>query len=113
MLRDDGLRVSIDSMNVAEIAAAAKAGAELVLSVNATNRARGRRLGQRGRRRARRPADLGGLDDTINALTKAGVPSASTRSWSRSASASPRRWAGISKSAAAIPTPRCSWASAT
>lgn len=36
-LRDQGHRVSIDSLNVLEIAAAAEAGAELVLSVNSTN----------------------------------------------------------------------------
>jgi dihydropteroate synthase-like protein len=38
MLCDQGFRVSIDSLNPVEIAAAVKAGAELVLSVNATNR---------------------------------------------------------------------------
>ncbi|HND53219.1 MAG TPA: DUF6513 domain-containing protein, partial [Pirellulaceae bacterium] len=37
-LKDAGLRVSIDSLNPAEIAPAVAAGAELVLSVNATNR---------------------------------------------------------------------------
>ncbi|MDG2385586.1 MAG: DUF6513 domain-containing protein [Pirellulaceae bacterium] len=37
-LRDEGLRVSIDSFQIDEIKAASKAGAELVLSVNATNR---------------------------------------------------------------------------
>ncbi len=37
MLRDLGLRVSIDSMNVTEVSAAVKAGAELVLSVNSQN----------------------------------------------------------------------------
>ncbi|MAT69749.1 MAG: dihydropteroate synthase [Planctomycetaceae bacterium] len=36
-LRDAGHRVSIDSMHVGEIAAATRAGAELVLSVNSTN----------------------------------------------------------------------------
>jgi dihydropteroate synthase-like protein len=39
MLRDEGLRVSIDSLQPEEIALAAQAGAELVLSVNSTNRA--------------------------------------------------------------------------
>jgi dihydropteroate synthase len=77
-LRDTGLRVSIDSMNVAEIAAAAKAGAELVLSVNATNRAAAADWGievvvvpdQMA------PGDSPGanLDATLAALTKAGVP---------------------------------------
>ena len=38
-LRDEGLRVSIDSFDPLEVAAATKAGAELVLSVNAGNRA--------------------------------------------------------------------------
>ena len=37
-LRDDGLRVSLDSFDPAEAQLAAKAGAELVLSVNRTNR---------------------------------------------------------------------------
>ena len=37
-LVDEGHRVSVDSLNPVEIAAAARAGAELVLSVNATNR---------------------------------------------------------------------------
>ncbi|MEC9091400.1 MAG: DUF6513 domain-containing protein, partial [Planctomycetota bacterium] len=36
-LRDQGFRVSVDSLNPLEIAPAAKAGAELVLSVNSTN----------------------------------------------------------------------------
>jgi dihydropteroate synthase len=39
MLRDEGLRVSIDSLDPREIEPAARAGAELVLSVNSTNRA--------------------------------------------------------------------------
>ena len=73
-LRDDGLRVSIDSMNVAEIAAAAKAGAKLVLSVNATNRAAAADWGIEVVAVPDTPADLGGLDDTINALNKDGVP---------------------------------------
>jgi dihydropteroate synthase len=37
LLRDEGTRVSIDSMNPAEIEPAVRAGAELVLSVNSTN----------------------------------------------------------------------------
>ena len=37
-IKDVGLRVSIDSLNPDEIAPAVKAGAELVLSVNSTNR---------------------------------------------------------------------------
>jgi dihydropteroate synthase-like protein len=72
-LRDAGLRVSVDSMNVAEIAAAAKAGAELVLSVNATNRAAAADWGIEVVAVPDTPADLGGLDATVEALTKAGV----------------------------------------
>jgi dihydropteroate synthase-like protein len=37
LLRDEGTRVSIDSMNPAEIEPAVRAGAELVLSVNSSN----------------------------------------------------------------------------
>ena len=37
-LRDNGHRVSVDSLNPAEISAATQAGAELVLSVNSSNR---------------------------------------------------------------------------
>jgi dihydropteroate synthase-like protein len=73
MLRDAGLRVSVDSMNVAEIAAAAKAGAELVLSVNSTNRAAAADWGIEVVAVPDHPADLGGLDDTVNVLAKAGV----------------------------------------
>jgi dihydropteroate synthase-like protein len=73
-LRDAGHRVSIDSMNPAEIAAAAKAGAELVLSVNATNRAAAADWGIEVVAVPDTPLDLGGLDDTLNELTKSGVP---------------------------------------
>jgi dihydropteroate synthase-like protein len=73
-LRDAGHRVSIDSMSAAEIAAAAKAGAELVLSVNASNRAAAADWGIEVVAVPDTPADLGGLDDTLNHLTKTGVP---------------------------------------
>jgi dihydropteroate synthase-like protein len=73
LLRDAGHRVSIDSMNVTEIGAAAKAGAELVLSVNATNRATAADWGVEVVAVPDTPHDLGGLDETINALTKAGI----------------------------------------
>jgi dihydropteroate synthase-like protein len=73
-LRDESLRVSIDSMDVAEIAAAAKAGAELVLSVNATNRDAAADWGAEVVAIPDVPATLGGLDDTLDVLTKAGVP---------------------------------------
>jgi dihydropteroate synthase-like protein len=79
-LRDEGLRVSVDSMNVVEIAAAAKAGAELGLSVNASNRAAAADWGIEvvavpdQFAPGDSPGANYGLDDTINALTKAGVP---------------------------------------
>ena len=107
-LRDGGHRVSIDSFDPVEVAAAVAAGADLVLSVNATNRDRAGRLGRRGRgdprpagdaRRARR-------DDRRRSIARA-FRSASTRSSSRSASASRHRWAVTSRSAAAIPRRRC------
>jgi len=106
-LRDRGHRVSIDSFDPVEVALAVAAGADLVLSVNATNRERADEWGvevvpsptSRGRstgwtRRSRRS-------------TGAGSRSASIRSWSRSVSVSRRRWADSSRSAVAIPTPRC------
>jgi dihydropteroate synthase-like protein len=73
LLRDHGLRVSVDSMNVAEIAAAAKDGAELALSVNSSNQAAAADWGIEVVAVPDNPADLGGLDDTVNVLTKAGV----------------------------------------
>jgi dihydropteroate synthase len=73
-LHGEGLRVSIDSLNVAEIAAAARAGAELVLSVNATNRHAASDWGVEVVAIPDTPADLGGLDTTLDALAKAGVP---------------------------------------
>ena len=79
-LRDAGHRVSIDSMNVAEIAAAAKAGAELALSVNATNRATAADWGIEVVAVPDQitPGDSSRtkyeLDDTLNVLSKSGVP---------------------------------------
>jgi dihydropteroate synthase-like protein len=72
-LRDEGMRVSIDSLNVAEIAAAAAAGAELVLSVNGSNRHAAGDWGVEVVAIPDTPADLAGLDATLDALTKAGV----------------------------------------
>lgn len=72
-LRDLGLRVSIDSLNVEEIALAAKAGAELVLSVNATNR---EAAADWGIEVVVIPDDfptLGGLHDTIELLASQNV----------------------------------------
>jgi dihydropteroate synthase len=72
-LRDEGLRVSVDSLNVAEIAAAAKAGAELVLSVNATNRAAAADWGVEVVAIPDVPADLAGLDATVDELSQRNV----------------------------------------
>ena len=58
-LRDDGHRVSIDSLDPREIEPAVRAGAELVLSVNSSNRDGGPRLGLRSGRRAGRSAHAG------------------------------------------------------
>lgn len=72
-LRDAGYRVSIDSMNVAEIAAAAKAGAELVLSVNHTNRDAAPDWGCEVVVLPDVPGTLDGLEATVEQLAKAGV----------------------------------------
>ncbi|MGC3966499.1 MAG: DUF6513 domain-containing protein [Pirellulales bacterium] len=74
MLRDDGLRVSIDSMNPVEIAAAARNGAELVLSVNSQNRAAAADWGIEVVIVPDDPATLAGLDETIEYVAAAGVP---------------------------------------
>jgi len=73
-LRDEGHRVSIDSLNVKEIAAATAAGAELVLSVNGSNRDAAADWGCEVVVIPDDPATLGGLDDTIEKLAVAGVP---------------------------------------
>jgi dihydropteroate synthase-like protein len=73
-LRDVGHRVSIDSLNPAEIAPAVAAGAELVLSVNSTNRAHARDWGAEVVVTPDVPATLEGLDETIDELAMAGVP---------------------------------------
>ncbi|MDP6556168.1 MAG: DUF6513 domain-containing protein [Pirellulaceae bacterium] len=73
-LRDAGHRVSIDSLNPAEIAPAVGAGAELVLSVNSSNRDAA--LGW-GCEVVVIPDDiptLAGLDDTVDLLARHGVP---------------------------------------
>jgi dihydropteroate synthase-like protein len=77
-LRAEGLRVSIDSFNPAEVELAVAAGAELVLSVHSGNRETARAL------HARYgcefvvvpdiPAELRGLEETVAALHGWGVP---------------------------------------
>jgi dihydropteroate synthase-like protein len=72
-LRGEGLRVSLDSFNPAEAAAAAAAGADLVLSVNATNRDAARAWGCAVVVVPDVPATLEGLDRTVEVLDAAGV----------------------------------------
>ncbi len=74
MLRGEGLRVSIDSMNPVEIAAAAKAGAELVLSVNSQNREAAKDWGCEVVVVPDDPRTLAGLDATIEYVAAARIP---------------------------------------
>lgn len=73
-LRDVGLRVSIDSLNPAEIVSAVAAGAELVLSVNSTNREQAVDWGVEVVAIPDVPATLDQLDETVEWLATAGVP---------------------------------------
>lgn len=73
-LRDLGLRVSIDSFDSTEIELAVKAGAELVLSVNASNRERALDWGAEVVAIPDRPGSLDGLDATIDFLSGKDVP---------------------------------------
>jgi dihydropteroate synthase len=73
-LRDEGLSVSIDSFDPREVAAAIAAGAELVLSVNSSNRTAARSWGCEVVAVPDVPADLTGLDATVEALLGWGVP---------------------------------------
>ena len=72
-LVDAGLRVSIDSFEPREIAAAARAGASLVLSVNSTNVAAAADWGVEVVAVPDVPATLEGLDETIERLAAEGV----------------------------------------
>ncbi|HZY83522.1 MAG TPA: DUF6513 domain-containing protein, partial [Gemmataceae bacterium] len=72
-LRDEGLRVSIDSFDPHEVEAAVRAGAELVLSVNSSNREAARSWGCEVVALPDVPATLEGLDRTVEALTGWGV----------------------------------------
>jgi dihydropteroate synthase len=74
MLKDDGHRVSIDSLDPREISPAAKAGAELVLSVNATNRDAAPDWGCEVVVIPDEFATLGGLEDSVEKLALAKVP---------------------------------------
>jgi dihydropteroate synthase len=69
-LRDRGHRVSIDSFNTTEVADAVEAGADLILSVNESNRAAAADLSAEVVAIPDRPGTLDGLDETINDLSK-------------------------------------------
>lgn len=69
-LRDEGLRVSIDSFDPQEIAAALDAGAELVLSVNGTNLGVAERWGGSDRRFVAIPDFGEGLDSLERTLAQ-------------------------------------------
>lgn len=73
-LRNEGHRVSIDSMEPAEIEPAVRAGAELVLSVNSGNCRQAADWGCEVVVVPDDPATLGGLEETIEQLAAAGVP---------------------------------------
>jgi len=73
-LRDDGHRVSIDSLNSREIAAAVRAGAELVLSVNSSNRDAALDWGVEVVAIPDDPKTLDGLDETVDLLAKNNIP---------------------------------------
>jgi dihydropteroate synthase-like protein len=73
-LRDEGLRVSIDSFDPAEVESAVAAGAELVLSVNGSNVSAARSWGCEVVALPDVPATLEGLDRTVERLTAWGVP---------------------------------------
>ncbi len=72
-LRDEGHRVSIDSLDPREIEPAVRAGAELVLSVNSSNREAARDWGVEVVAIPDEPKTLARLDETIDFLAHAGV----------------------------------------
>jgi len=71
---DLGCRVSIDSFDPVEVAAAVQAGAELVLSVNHTNRHAAADWGVEVVVLPDVPGTLEGLEETLDVLTAARVP---------------------------------------
>lgn len=73
-LRAEGLRVSVDTFNVQEAEMAARAGAELVLSVNRSNCRAALSWGCEVVAVPEVPATLEGLDDTLATLEAGGVP---------------------------------------
>ena len=74
MLRAEGLRASLDSFDPREAERAGRAGAELILSVNRSNRDFARDWGCEVVAIPDDPATLAGLDETIEVLNKQGVP---------------------------------------
>ena len=73
-LVEAGYRVSIDSFHPEEVAAAAAAGAELVLSVNGENVERAAEWGIEVVAIPDEPKGLAGLDATVGRLERDGVP---------------------------------------
>jgi dihydropteroate synthase-like protein len=73
-LRDGGMKASVDSFDPTEVADAVRAGADLVLSVNATNRDRAPDWGVEVVALPDLPGTLDGLDATIEFLDRRGVP---------------------------------------
>ena len=73
-LVDDGHTISIDSFDPREVAAAVKAGATLVLSVNSSNVERAAEWGCEVVAIPDVPSTLEGFDATIATLDRAGVP---------------------------------------
>jgi dihydropteroate synthase-like protein len=72
-LRGEGMRVSIDSFDAEEVSAAVRAGAELVLSVNASNVERARDWGAEVVVVPDDLATLAGLDACVERLERDGV----------------------------------------
>jgi dihydropteroate synthase-like protein len=73
-LRDDGMRVSLDTFDPWEAEHGAKAGAELILSVNRTNREAARSWGCEVVAVPDTPANCEGLADSVEYLQAHGVP---------------------------------------
>ncbi len=73
-LIDEGHKVSVDSFDATEVGVAVKAGADLVLSVNGSNRERAREWGVEVVAIPDTPGTLDGLDETLNDLEKHHIP---------------------------------------
>jgi dihydropteroate synthase len=73
-LRQEGMRVSIDGFDPDEVTSASAAGAELVLSVHAGNRAQAPDWGIEVVAIPDQPGSLDGLDKTVEFLTRHRVP---------------------------------------